>query len=72
MSSLYFENVISELVELEGKGSVLDTKRCLANSTMLSSDVNAAFDPTYASCFEKKNAAFMGGGMGGGRPGEHP
>ncbi|MCR5278527.1 MAG: aminopeptidase [Lachnospiraceae bacterium] len=64
MSSLYFENVISELVELEGKGSQLDTKRCLANSAMLSSDVNAAFDPSYASCFEKKNAAFMGAGMG--------
>ncbi len=63
MTSLYFENVIAELVELEGKGSNLDVRRCLANSTMLSSDVNAAFDPSYASCFEKKNSSYMGGGL---------
>lgn len=63
MSSLYFENVISELVELEGKGSQLDARRCLANSSMLSSDVSAGFDPSYASVFEKKNAAFLGNGL---------
>ena len=63
MTSLYFENVIAELVELEGKGSNLDVRRCLANSSMLSSDVNAAFDPSYASCFEKKNASYMGAGL---------
>ncbi|MBR0118966.1 MAG: aminopeptidase, partial [Eubacterium sp.] len=38
-------------------------KRCLANSRMLSSDVSAAFDPTYASAYEKKNAAYFGRGM---------
>jgi aspartyl aminopeptidase len=30
---------------------------------MLSSDVSAGYDPSYAGCFEKKNAAFLGGGM---------
>ena len=30
---------------------------------MLSSDVSAAFDPAFASVFEKKNAAFFGKGM---------
>ena len=30
---------------------------------MLSSDVSAAFDPLYASAFEKKNAAFFGKGL---------
>ena len=30
---------------------------------MLSSDVSAAYDPSYDSAFEKKNAAFMGQGM---------
>ena len=30
---------------------------------MLSSDVSAGYDPSYASCFEKKNAAFLGSGM---------
>ena len=30
---------------------------------MLSSDVSAAFDPVYASAYEKKNAAYFGRGM---------
>ena len=30
---------------------------------MLSSDVSAAFDPNYASAFEKKNIAYLGRGM---------
>ncbi len=30
---------------------------------MLSSDVSSAYDPTYASCFDKKNSAFLGCGM---------
>jgi aspartyl aminopeptidase len=30
---------------------------------MLSSDVSAGFDPSYASAFEKKNAAYLGRGL---------
>ena len=30
---------------------------------MLSSDVSAAFDPGYASAFEKKNSAYLGHGL---------
>ena len=30
---------------------------------MLSSDVSSAFDPSYASSFDKKNVAYLGGGM---------
>ena len=30
---------------------------------MLSSDVSSAFDPSYAASFDKKNVAFLGGGM---------
>ena len=30
---------------------------------MLSSDVSAAFDPTYAAAFEANNAAFFGNGI---------
>ncbi len=63
MTSMYFENVIAELINLEGDYSELKVRRCLANSSMLSSDVNAAFDPSYAACFEKKNTSFMGKGM---------
>ena len=30
---------------------------------MLSTDVSAAFDPTYAQAFDKRNSAYLGGGM---------
>ena len=38
-------------------------RRALAASTMLSSDVSSAYDPTYASSFDKKNVAYLGNGM---------
>lgn len=63
MQSRFFENTVAELLELMGEYSELKLRRCLASSSMLSSDVNAAFDPLYSSVFEKKNAAFFGKGM---------
>ncbi len=63
MNSYFFENAVAELLELAGETGHLGLRRCLANSCMLSSDVSAGFDPSYASCFEKKNAAFLGNGM---------
>lgn len=63
MKSRFFENALSELMELMGVYSELNLKRCLSNSTMLSSDVSAAFDPLYPSVFEKKNSAYMGHGL---------
>ena len=63
MKSRFFENSLAELMELAGDYSELKLRRCLAHSCMLSSDVSAGYDPSYASCFEKKNAAFLGKGM---------
>lgn len=63
MQSHFFENSLAELMELAGEYSELNVRRCLAHSCMLSSDVSAGFDPSYASSFEKKNAAFLGNGM---------
>ena len=63
MQSRFFENAVAELMNLNGEYSELNLRRCLARSCMLSSDVSAGYDPSYASCFEKKNAAFMGKGM---------
>lgn len=63
MTSLFFENTIAELMELAGQGGDLPLRRALATSDMLSSDVSAAFDPTYASAFESKNAAYCGRGI---------
>ncbi len=63
MQSKFFENAVAEVLNLAGEYSELNVRRCLAHSTMLSSDVSAAFDPSFRSCFETKNTAFMGMGM---------
>lgn len=63
MQSRYFENVVAEVLNLTGEYSDLALRRCLQHSHMLSSDVSAAFDPNYASAFEKKNIAYLGRGM---------
>lgn len=63
MHSKFFENSVAELMNLMGQYSELNVRRCLARSCMLSSDVSAGYDPSFASCFEKKNSAFLGQGM---------
>jgi aspartyl aminopeptidase len=63
MRSRFFENTLAEVMELCGQYSELAMRRTLANSAMLSSDVSSAFDPAYSSAFEKKNCAYLGGGM---------
>ena len=63
MHSLFFENVVAELVALTEGESELKVRRALQNSRMLSSDVSAAYDPMYAEAFEKRSAAFFGKGL---------
>lgn len=63
MQSKTFENTVAEILACLGNYSDLALRRCLANSKMLSSDVSAAFDPTFKSAYEPKNAAYFGKGM---------
>ena len=63
MQSKFFENTVAELMDACGEYSELKLKKCLAASFMLSSDVSAAYDPLYASAFEKKNCAYFGRGV---------
>ncbi|WP_342760008.1 aminopeptidase [Kineothrix sedimenti] len=63
MQSKFFENAVAEVMNLAGDYSELKVRRCLASSCMLSSDVSSAFDPAFASCFDKKNVAYLGNGM---------
>ena len=63
MQSRFFENSVAEVMNLLGEYSEMNVRRCLANCYMLSSDVSAGYDPSYAAAFEKKNAAVLGGGM---------
>lgn len=63
MQSRFFENSVAELMDAMGIFSELSMRRVLANSRMLSSDVSAAYDPIYASAFEKKNASYFAKGL---------
>jgi len=56
--SLNFENFFAMLCENEK-----DLRLCFSNSSMLSADVDAAFDPSYAGVFDKKNGSFIGKGI---------
>ena len=63
MQSRFFENAVAELLDAMGCYSELKLRRALKNSSMLSSDVSAGYDPSYGEAFEKKNAAYMGRGI---------
>ena len=63
MESHFFEDMMREVLDRMGIYSELNLTRCLRNSRMLSSDVNAAYDPLYASKFDKANASRLGHGL---------
>lgn len=63
MQSRFFENTVAELMNCMGQYSELELRRCLSSCRMLSSDVSAAYDPLYASYYEKKNSAYFGRGI---------
>ena len=63
MQSRFFENMLAELINLNGDYSELKLKRALKNSMMLSSDVNAAFDPLYKDVFSNQSSSYLGGGV---------
>ncbi|MFI3202487.1 MAG: aminopeptidase, partial [Eubacteriales bacterium] len=63
MKSQFFQNALAEVMELQGEFREITLRRCLQNSYMLSSDVTSAYDPTFASCYDKKNVAYLGHGM---------
>ncbi|MBP3255407.1 MAG: aminopeptidase [Clostridia bacterium] len=64
MESHVFDTFISELLNKQGvnKPNLLDKVFC--KSKMLSADVDAAYDPIYASAFEKNNSGYLGRGLG--------
>ena len=61
--SKWFENIIAELISLEGDYSDLKLRRAFTNTKMLSSDVSAGFDPLYPGVNDSKNAAYFGNGI---------
>ena len=63
MASHFFENAVAEVIARMGNYSDLLLRRCLNSCTMLSSDVNAAFDPLNADLYDRDNAGFLNGGI---------
>ncbi len=63
MHSKFFEDALAEMINLQGNYSELSLRRAMRNSSMLSSDVSAAFDPNYPEVTEKRNAAYFGKGL---------
>ena len=61
--SAWFENVIAEMLALEGKDSNLAVRHAMSNAKMLSSDVSGAVDPLYSSVNEPHNSCYFGKGI---------
>ena len=63
MHSRFFENIVAELIALEGAYSNIKVRRAMANSKVLSADVSAGYDPNYPEAYDKRNSAYMGYGL---------
>jgi len=63
MQSRFFENMVANLISLQGDYNDLKIRRAIENSQVLSADVNAAFDPTFPEVMEKLNAAKVAQGV---------
>lgn len=63
MQSSFYEDAIREICCLLGKSEVTTLSRVLRNSKMLSSDVNAAYDPLYSEVMEKNNSSYFNNGV---------
>lgn len=59
MQSWAFDTFVSDLCDAQG----VALKTCYENSFCLSADVTAAFDPNYASVYEKNNAGYLNRGI---------
>ncbi|MBQ9673957.1 MAG: aminopeptidase [Ruminococcus sp.] len=59
MQSDFLRYFIYDMAKSEGQ----EGYRVLSKSKCLSADVNAAVDPTYASCFESKNCSYLNEGV---------
>ena len=63
MESHVFDYFMSELLNKTGENRVNLLEKVFCYSKMLSSDVDAGFDPLYASVSDKANSGFMSKGI---------
>lgn len=64
MESEMFDVFIAKILDLTGENKPNAINYTYSKSKMLSADVDAAYDPNYASVSEKQNSAFFGYGIG--------
>ena len=64
MESHAFEAFVAELLDKAGENRPNLLDRVFCKSRMLSADVDAGFDPIYASVSETNNSAYLGRGVG--------
>ena len=64
MESNMFDTFMAEVLDKLGVNRPNLIDKVFSNSKMLSADVDAGFDPIYASVSEKNNASFLGYGIG--------
>ena len=60
MQSAFFDTFMEDLCQSQG----VSLRVCYESSFCLSSDVTAAYDPNFAEVYEKRNAAYINGGVG--------
>lgn len=63
VQSLWFEDVIMEMLAKEGKDSYLVLRHAMSASKMLSSDVSCAVDPLYSGVNEPNNSCYFSKGV---------
>ena len=62
--SLYFENCVAELLQLQnGQYNELLLRRSFTNTKVLSADVTVAFDPNFPEVLDKRNASKVNYGI---------
>ncbi|GHV74851.1 M18 family aminopeptidase [Spirochaetia bacterium] len=62
--SRYFENFLKYLyAKVTNNYMDIDVCLLLSNSSMLTADVNAAYDPNYSEVYDKKTAPYFGKGI---------
>ncbi|WP_296114650.1 aminopeptidase [uncultured Anaerococcus sp.] len=63
MTSQFFEDMVLEILDAQGKGNIVSLKRALRNSKVLSADVTLAEDAAYLDATEPLNTAKLGHGV---------
>ncbi len=63
MYTRIFDTFVLELLEKTGNTSPISLDKAFSNTRALSADVDAAYNPNYASAFEKNNTAYLNKGM---------